>query len=141
MHEITCPHCQTAFKIDEAGYAEILKQVRDRDFEQQLQERLSLAEREKQAAVEIAAQKVTTEMQKIAASKDAEIQDLKASMEARDLAQQLAITEAVTTSERQRDLLAGELQQLKESHATAHDWLRRSLPRTYRRSHSRRMVS
>ena len=119
MHEIICPHCQTAFKIDEAGYADILKQVRDRDFEQQLKERLNLAEREKQAAVEITAQKVSTEMQKITASKDAEIQDLKASLEARDLTQQLAITEAVTTSERQRDLLAGELQQLKESHATA----------------------
>ena len=119
MHEIICPHCRTAFKIDEAGYADILKQVRDRDFEQQLQERLTLAEREKQAAVEITAQKVTTEMQKIAASKDAEIQNLKASLDSRDLAQQLAIAEAVTTSERQRDMIAGELQQLKDSHATA----------------------
>ena len=29
MHEIICPHCGKAFKIDEAGYADILKQVRD----------------------------------------------------------------------------------------------------------------
>lgn len=29
MHEIICPHCSKAFKIDEAGYADILKQVRD----------------------------------------------------------------------------------------------------------------
>ena len=40
MHEIKCPHCGKAFKIDEAGYADILKQVRDGDFEQQLHERL-----------------------------------------------------------------------------------------------------
>ena len=36
MHEIICPHCNKAFKIDEAGYADILKQVRDGAFEQQL---------------------------------------------------------------------------------------------------------
>ena len=36
MHDIICPHCSKAFKVDEAGYANILKQVRDRDFEQQL---------------------------------------------------------------------------------------------------------
>ena len=36
MHEIICPHCSKAFKIDEAGYADILKQVRDGAFEQQL---------------------------------------------------------------------------------------------------------
>ena len=33
MHDIICPHCGKAFKIDEAGYADILKQVRDNDFE------------------------------------------------------------------------------------------------------------
>ena len=34
MHEIICPHCKKAFKIDDAGYADILKQVRDGEFEQ-----------------------------------------------------------------------------------------------------------
>jgi hypothetical protein len=47
MHEIICPHCSKAFKIDEAGYADILKQVRDGAFEQQLHERLELAEQDK----------------------------------------------------------------------------------------------
>jgi hypothetical protein len=41
MNEIICPHCDKAFKIDEAGYADILKQVRDGDFEKQLNERLA----------------------------------------------------------------------------------------------------
>ena len=50
MHEIICPHCGKAFKIDEAGYAEILKQVRDADFEKQLHERLELAEKDKRTA-------------------------------------------------------------------------------------------
>ena len=61
MHEIICPHCKKAFKIDEAGYADILKQVRDAEFEQQLHERLELAEQEKRNAVELATIKVTRE--------------------------------------------------------------------------------
>jgi len=44
MNEIICPHCSKAFKIDEAGYADILKQVRNSEFERQLHERLELAE-------------------------------------------------------------------------------------------------
>ena len=59
MHEIICPHCSKAFKIDEAGYADILKQVRDGEFEQALHERLELAEREKQGAIALAKADVT----------------------------------------------------------------------------------
>ena len=47
MNDIICPHCHKAFKVDEAGYADILKQVHDGEFEQQLHERLELAEKEK----------------------------------------------------------------------------------------------
>jgi hypothetical protein len=54
MHEIICPHCSKAFKSDDAGYADILKQVRDGAFEQQLHERLELAEQDKRNAVELA---------------------------------------------------------------------------------------
>lgn len=64
MHAITCPHCKKAFEIDEAGYANILKQVRDDDFEHQLHERLELADRDKQSAVELATIKVQSELQK-----------------------------------------------------------------------------
>ena len=47
MHEIICPHCHKAFKIDEAGYADILKQVRDRQFNDELRSRMEMAEKEK----------------------------------------------------------------------------------------------
>ena len=67
MHEINCPHCGKAFKIDEAGYADILKQVRDGEFEQQLHERLELAEQDKRNAVELATTKVASELQRAAA--------------------------------------------------------------------------
>ena len=59
MHDIICPHCNTAFKVDEAGYADILKQVRDREFEQQLNKRLALAEQDKRNAIELAVAKKT----------------------------------------------------------------------------------
>ena len=75
MHEIICPHCGKAFKIDEAGYADILKQVRDRDFEQQLHERLELAERDKQNAVELAKSRLASELQKASDAIDPEVMD------------------------------------------------------------------
>ena len=65
MHEIICPHCSKAFKIDEAGYADILKQVRDSEFDQQLHDRLSLAEKEKDSAIELARAKLTNELQPV----------------------------------------------------------------------------
>jgi len=61
MHEIICPHCSKAFTIDEAGYADILKQVRDGAFEQQLHERLELAEQDKRNAGELARKLAVTE--------------------------------------------------------------------------------
>jgi len=113
MREIICPHCQKAFKIDEAGYADILKQVRDSDFEQQLHDRLELAERDKQSAIELAEMKAVSESQKSAATKDAEIQALKAKIDSIEIVQKLAITEAVTLVERERDTLKSGLEQAK----------------------------
>ena len=78
MHEINCPHCGKAFKIDEAGYANIVKQVRDGEFEQQLHERLELAEQDKRNAIELAQAKAASELQKATVAKDSEIQELKA---------------------------------------------------------------
>jgi hypothetical protein len=114
MHEIICPHCQKAFKIDEAGYADIAKQVRDSEFELQLHERLELAEKEKLSAVELAKQKVGNELQKAAAFKDAEIQELKSKLDAFSVEQRLAVSEAVKTVERERDTLANELNKAKQ---------------------------
>ena len=120
MNEIKCPHCGKAFKIDEAGYADILKQVRDSEFEQQLHERLELAEQDKQNAVELAKTKAANESQKAAATKDTEIQELKAKLEAGEVARKLAVSEALSTVEKERDALANELAQAKhDKHAAS----------------------
>ena len=113
MHEIKCPHCSKAFKIDEAGYADILKQVRDEDFEHQLHERLELAEQGKQSAIELAKSQAATELQRAQATKDAVIQDLKAKLDAAEAAQKLALTEALNAVERERDELASKLDQVR----------------------------
>lgn len=119
MHEIICPHCKKAFKVDEAGYADILKQVRDSDFEKQLNERLELAEQDKRNAVELAQAKVTTELQKDVSAKDAEIQDLKAKLDAGDVAKKLAISEALSSVEKDRDALASTIEKLTREKETA----------------------
>lgn len=73
MHEIRCPHCGKSFTIDEAGYADIVKQVRDSEFEKSLHERLELAECEKEKPLQLAEAQAASELRKAAATKDAEI--------------------------------------------------------------------
>ncbi|MDE3022433.1 MAG: DUF2130 domain-containing protein [Pseudomonadota bacterium] len=119
MHEIICPNCGKAFKIDEAGYASILKQVRDSEFEKQLNERLELAEQDKYNAVELAQTKAASELQKAAATKDAEIQELKARLDAGEVARKLAVTEALSAVEKERDVLANDLEKVKRDKQAA----------------------
>ncbi len=113
MNEIKCPHCGKAFKIDEAGYADILKQVRDSAFDQQLHERLELAEQDKRNAIELEQVKLASELQKTAAAKDSEIQELKSKLESVEIAKKLAINEAVTKVEKERDELKGGLERAR----------------------------
>jgi len=119
MHEIICPHCDKAFKIDEAGYADILKQVRDNDFDQQLHDRLELAEKDKHSAVELAKIEIGSKMQKNAASKDAEIQALKSKLDNGTVSTKLAVAEAVSKVEKEKLALVSELEQTKRDKQSA----------------------
>jgi hypothetical protein len=114
MHEITCPHCGKAFKIDEAGYADILKQVRDREFESGLHERLEMAEKAKRAEIELAEARVAAKLDAGVAAKAGEIELLKASIQSTqqvsEQAKQLAVRDAVGAVERERDELKSGLE-------------------------------
>ena len=68
MHEIKCPHCKKAFKIDEAGYADILKQVHDEEFHNQVHEKLELADQDKINALKHQRTKITADLEKEAAA-------------------------------------------------------------------------
>ena len=119
MNEIVCPHCSKAFKIDEAGYADILKQVRNSEFEKQLHERLELAEKEKQFALQLAKEQLSSELQKVSAAKESEIQELKSIIGSSQMSQQLAVSEALKVIEKERDELAHSLRRIQQENDTA----------------------
>jgi hypothetical protein len=104
MKDIVCPHCNKAFKVDAAGYADILKQVRNSEFEHELHQRLELAEKEKLNALELAKEKAASEMQKSSSAKDAEIQELKAKLDQGEEARKFAIAE--TSSKKDAEIQA-----------------------------------
>lgn len=118
MHEIRCPHCSKSFTVDEASYAEIVRQVRTAEFEQELHDRLTLAAAEKDKAVELAETRAAGEMQKTAAAKDTEIADLRAQLKSEELNRQIAVAEALGTVEKERDSLVTRLEQIEAEKAS-----------------------
>ena len=77
MAEIRCPHCGEVFQVDETEYAQIVRQVRDAEFQRELAAREKSAERERESAVEAAVARARQESLTEAAQKDAEIARLK----------------------------------------------------------------
>lgn len=100
MREIKCPHCSRSFNLDDAGYADILKQVRDGEFETELNERLVLLEKERSAAIDLAE-----------AEANLRVQELQAKLDAAEVDKQLALTKALTPVERERDQLKARVDQ------------------------------
>jgi hypothetical protein len=131
MNEIICPNCKKAFKVDEAGFAAILKQVRDQQFDEELLKRLSLAEIEKESAVKLAEATIKNTLQDQLAKKDQELAELKAKKEVEltqilslkenellllkskidnvEVEKKLAINEATQKIEKERDELVNNL--------------------------------
>jgi hypothetical protein len=118
--EIKCPHCARLFTLDEAGYADILKQVRDHEFEIALEKREKEWERQQHDALRLAEAQAKERTQAALAAKEKELgeQKTKAERELGDLRAQLAmfesqkalaLKEAVTSLEQERTRLAFEL--------------------------------
>jgi len=106
MQEIKCPKCGEVFQIDEAGYAEIVKQVRNREFNEELQRQKNTMDSEKKMAVELAVSKSSEELQKILSEKENEITKLKGTIETDRTKTQLALKTAL----QEKDSLINELQ-------------------------------
>ncbi len=111
MHEIKCPHCGKTFNIDEAGYADILNQVRDEAFDKALHERLTLAEQDKKNAVELAETKVASQMEKEVAKKNSEIARLKEELKSSAELVQARVTGELRNEAAKKD---SEIARLKE---------------------------
>ncbi|MDR2569606.1 MAG: DUF2130 domain-containing protein [Oscillospiraceae bacterium] len=105
MNEIRCPKCDEVFKVDESGFADIVKQVRDKEFERALRERETLLEADKEKAVKLAEADTKNALQIESAKKEIEIAKLKAKIDASETANKLAVTEALTKIEKERDEL------------------------------------
>jgi len=136
MNEIICPNCQKVFKVDEAGFADILKQVRDHQFEEEINNRLILAEKEKDNAVKLAEANIKNSLQKELANKDKEltelkvqsdielieklalketkISEMKSKIEKAEIEKELAVSEATKGIEKERDSLVSDLK-IKET--------------------------
>jgi len=111
--EIKCPHCGKSFTIDEAGYAAIVKQVRDEEFSQALQERLDAFEREKLTEIALAEAKATEALRSESAEKEKKIAELEAALKTRELEQKIAIQTAVSDVEKERDEAKNNLEKEK----------------------------
>jgi len=109
MNEIICPNCSKAFKVDEAGFADIVKQVRDHQFEEELAQRLELAQKEKESAVQLAEAKIKTSLQKELAQKELEISSMESKIQNAETAKKLEISEALEKIEKERDVLRYDL--------------------------------
>lgn len=103
MNEIICPNCKKAFKIDDAGFADIIAQVRNSEFDAELHERLERAEQDKQRELELLEVRVTQKLKEEAAKKDTELAALKAKLENTEISQKLAVQEALSKTEKERD--------------------------------------
>ena len=131
MQDIKCPHCAKVFKVDQAGFADILKQVRDHQFEKELHNQLEIAQREKASAVELAQSNLRNELQEELAKKerelsemraqkdrslaeqlakkDSEISEMKSKIEKAEIEKKLTVAEALKKVEKERDDLTNEL--------------------------------
>lgn len=118
MSEIVCPSCKTPFTVDEASYADIVRQVRNTQFREELEGRLSAAEREKRDAIALAEARLQNEHQAATNSKDVEIRELQTRLEAAETARNFAVREALAAVERERDALAMDLKQANTARET-----------------------
>lgn len=128
MQEIKCPKCGEVFQVDESGYAAILKQVRDHEFDKEIAQREKAIENDKNNAVEIAVTKTISEKERELAEKDKEIERLKGEIQLAKTQADLAVKTAVQEKESKIMSLSNELdlakkeqllkeQNIKETHA------------------------
>lgn len=109
MNEIICPHCKKAFTVDETGFADIVKQVRDHEFDKEMHERIEMLGKERENAIKLAEANVKNAAQSLLAKKEAEVAEMQSKMNNAELEKKLAVTNAVHALEKERDELAGKL--------------------------------
>jgi hypothetical protein len=129
MNEIICPNCQKAFKIDQAGYADILKQVRNQEFAEELKKRENYFRQDKEKAVLLAQEQLKNALKdeinnkdkfifELKAQKENELNDLRAKLNSFKVEKDLAVAEALRNIQKERDQLEIELAKEKQLKVT-----------------------
>lgn len=113
MHEIKCPNCGTVFQIDEMDYQNVVKQIRDQEFEKEISEREKQYKIEKESAVELAKSKIEKEYQERVTEQKLEIVELKNKLVLQDKKSALTIQEALSKKESEISTLSNQLELLK----------------------------
>lgn len=109
MNDIICPHCNKAFKVDKKGYADIIKQVYDKEFDKQLNERTLQLEKDKIMEIKLEKKEAEIKLESVEAEKNKAINELKFSLKEASNNKQIAVSEAVKKIEKERDNLKHEL--------------------------------
>ena len=108
MHEIKCPKCGEVFQVDESGYAELLSQVRNEAFEEELHKRAKELEDKNKSDIKMAQMQqeksfaqIISDKDRELANKEMEIQKLKNQLSMGDSEKKLAISEAIRDKDKE----------------------------------------
>ena len=148
---VKCPKCKEVFKVDDSVYTNIVKQVRDQQFQDELNSRLAIAEKEKNAAVEIAEEKLKNAFQQDLAEKqreidvlrektkselieevskkDDKIRELESKIDKAETEKELELSRAVRELEKQKDQLTNDV----KAKETEKELLEKSLQADFKR--------
>ncbi len=120
MQEIKCPNCGKVFAVDESGYAQIVKQVRDSEFEKELKRNERDFAQRRESEIKLAQIEQKEEFDKLLSSRDAELSEkekeimqLKARLAGKETEQKLAVREAVSEKEKEISEKLTEITELK----------------------------
>lgn len=120
MQEIKCPKCGEVFVVDESGYANIVKQVRDKEFARELKKREEELKDAQQKDLDLVRLEQKNQLDKVLSAKDSElsekdkkIQELEACIKNNDISRNLAVSEAVNAKEKEISQKNDEINALK----------------------------
>ena len=114
MHEIKCPNCGTVFQIDESDYQNVLKQVRDKEFESEIKRRENEYQKEKEAAIELTKTTLEKNYQEVLFKKEQEIHNLTNTLNFKEKETELTIKNAISEKEKEISTLNSKIE-LKEN--------------------------
>ena len=114
MKDIKCPSCGKTFRIDPSSFEEILLQIKDEEFNKQIQERLHLAEEDKKKGIEIAKQDLKIQLMENTQKKDARILELESKLNIAEEKKSNELNELKNKASNKINLLNNEVNKLKD---------------------------